>query len=1041
MDYESAYELMEHAVGVFGGDVQGLKKHKEEAQYSFPARNSADAFAKARAKTKKLTLDQWNGLCTIWPQKDKNRRWLIDAPSGSGKTFVAICLVCEFVRYPGRFELTGGVLLCSHSKRLQKKTVEEVQEYMKEVGHEVAVEEVAAHFSTITSTTTGVVLVVATIDALLVMSRSESTDVGRGGGSSNAGSGDKDVGALRFSVAVVDEGQHMFSRQPMSHLEGQHTVAAAEVRVELQRWMVKGGKSCVYVFHDPNQTYTEQAVYPEGLTPLAPFHQIVRNPARVRDMAVEYCGSLERERGQTGRLVFHELHKQAVLGAELWLCDVRPTRLRIRWGTSNYVGNLLSSTHTAGSSSTPQTSAKKGYGPGGISAWRAGWNTVGGASLRESEHLKSIRNYAEQLAPVLDKLLTNKAALTRVDNEEQVAVLMPGYSQNFIDELRQATIERAATKETKEALGDTQSGSMRVVWCAVENYSGMECAYVVVTGFQMPEYLIRRSQNGFDTRVDSSAYLAVTRCTYQLVFVEVEAAAFSEHWLIADAKNDEASRSQGFLTASLVDGATIQGTLEVNLCDAPPTKELNRATSIKLIHHGDKGYALQMKNTTFKWTDCLRMKVLDLSKDKTNRNQHSDSHSISVASAVLKELQGSIVGHVALQQLHLANNKLASFPVELMSLTALQYLSVRDNCIKLVPPGIGALTALHELHLQENKLESLPQEIGLLVMLKKLTLMKNSLTSLPDAISLLTALRDLDITNNKLEKLPEKIGALIALQRLRLERNELVCVPNGIRLLTALTSLNLAHNKLVSIPEQIGELAALQKLRLDNNRLEKVPKSIGSLAALMELRLNNNELTLVPAELGSLRVLEQLNLQHNRLVALPVELHFLTELEWLSVASNALQSVPAELGSLSRSAIDLHDNPQLLAPLSAVAQQADAPPFSDWKQVVEVILDSTQHELLKALTTLGLPRSCVRYVKFRKTGSVRSAKATEGAAWRWRRAGDGGHAQSGGGHAKDGKGSGRGKAGKGSGRGKAGKGSGRGKGKGKVAEKGGGQGR
>jgi hypothetical protein len=172
MDYESAYKLMEHAVGLFGGDVQGLKKHKEEAQYSFPARNSVDAFEKARAKTKKLTLDQWNGLFTIWPQKDRNRRWLIDAPSGSGKTFVAVRLVCEFVRYPGRFELTGGVLLCSHSKRLQKKTVEEVQEYMKEVGHEVAVEEVAAHFSTVASTSTGVVLVVATIDALLVMSRS-----------------------------------------------------------------------------------------------------------------------------------------------------------------------------------------------------------------------------------------------------------------------------------------------------------------------------------------------------------------------------------------------------------------------------------------------------------------------------------------------------------------------------------------------------------------------------------------------------------------------------------------------------------------------------------------------------------------------------------------------------------------------------------------------------------------------------------------------------------------------------------------------------
>jgi hypothetical protein len=118
MDYESAYALMERAVAAFGGDVEGLRAHKEEAQHSFPARDSAAALSKALAKAKKLTLDQWKGLCTLWPQKDRNRRWLIDAPSGSGKTCVAVRLVCEFVRYPGRFALEGAVLICSHGKLL-----------------------------------------------------------------------------------------------------------------------------------------------------------------------------------------------------------------------------------------------------------------------------------------------------------------------------------------------------------------------------------------------------------------------------------------------------------------------------------------------------------------------------------------------------------------------------------------------------------------------------------------------------------------------------------------------------------------------------------------------------------------------------------------------------------------------------------------------------------------------------------------------------------------------------------------------------------
>jgi hypothetical protein len=136
---------------------------------------------------------------------------------------------------------------------------------------------------------------------------------------------------------------------------------------------------------------------------------------------------------------------------------------------------------------------------------------------------------------------------------------MPGQSQSFIDELRCATIECAAEAETKRALADTRGGE-RVVWCAVENFSGMECANVVMTGFQTPDHLIRQHCGGGDgsNRVDPSAYLAVTRCTYQLAFVEVETADFAERWLIAEADNGEVRRSQGSSTASLVDGTTIQ---------------------------------------------------------------------------------------------------------------------------------------------------------------------------------------------------------------------------------------------------------------------------------------------------------------------------------------------------------------------------------------------------------------------------------------------------------------------------------------------------
>ena len=134
-------------------------------RHSFPARDSADALAKAKAKTRMLTHEQWKLLCMLWPQRDENRRWLINAPSGSGKTFVAVRLACEFVLHPrllGMQAQAGAVLLCSHSRRLQQKTVEEVNEYLAEMDHQVEVVDMAEqqYVTTITSKTTGVRLVV-----------------------------------------------------------------------------------------------------------------------------------------------------------------------------------------------------------------------------------------------------------------------------------------------------------------------------------------------------------------------------------------------------------------------------------------------------------------------------------------------------------------------------------------------------------------------------------------------------------------------------------------------------------------------------------------------------------------------------------------------------------------------------------------------------------------------------------------------------------------------------------------------------------------
>ena len=58
---------------------------------------------------------------------------------------------------------------------------------------------------------------------------------------------------------------------------------------------------------------------------------------------MDFCGSLDRERGQKGRVVFHELHQQAVLGAEVKLVDVESTVLRKNAGTAGEYAKRLAS--------------------------------------------------------------------------------------------------------------------------------------------------------------------------------------------------------------------------------------------------------------------------------------------------------------------------------------------------------------------------------------------------------------------------------------------------------------------------------------------------------------------------------------------------------------------------------------------------------------------------------------------------------------------------------------------------------------------------
>ncbi len=172
------------------------------------------------------------------------------------------------------------------------------------------------------------------------------------------------------------------------------------------------------------------------------------------------------------------------------------------------------------------------------------------------------------------------------------------------------------------------------------------------------------------------------------------------------------------------------------------------------------------------------------------------------------------------------NNLRGTVPVQLATLTELNYLDLSDNQLSgAIPPELGDLSPL-----------------GLVF---------------------------LDLSANQLTgAIPAELGDLSSLNVLHLNDNRLTG----------------------EIPAELGDLGSLSDLSLRNNRLNgAIPAELGDLSFLIELYLNDNQLSgPIPAELGDLSFLRELSLRDNRLNGtIPASLGNLSGLEFARFADNA----------------------------------------------------------------------------------------------------------------------------------------------------------
>jgi hypothetical protein len=603
----------------------------------------------------------------------------------------------------------------------------------------------------------------------------------------------------KFAVAVVDEGQHVFSAQTEAAIEGQHAVdisiqltesnkSLSDVSIELfgkplpetiaigigapyvdengdlfrldsDGEVVKETDMAVpsdmldnvkhageiqrharenlikqvavvsqlfelclctsprlFVFHDPNQsTSVVPPQYPTDLIAISPFQSIIRNPGRVRDVTIPFCGSLESGSEKHGTVVFHPLHSDVPLGPNVQICDVK----------------------------SPDTFAENPW-------WDDYAQHLKDGTLRVcKENMDWIIAYSAAVAQYLDGLYKEADAVRRQKKNTSVmigkkgeilagalAVLLPStIGVASVESIRRETAAKVNQQEIRIALEDGGN----IDWCVVENFSGMESPFVVLTGFHMPAHLLSYAKghlkslyspsqsNVGASRADPSFYLGATRCTFQLTVIEPEAHTFLSRYLIAEAKGGEVQHSTGGAggihnTATIIAGShAIRMVLVIDdLMYPPPLVVMQAARTIECFHCTE-GIAFEGP----RFEGCTELMHLELvgclkyfgtPKDPLDGSlgrpamfcvSMADEEPKVTAYPVLETLKVSTLTELIF--LNLADNNLVvSQVVELGNLTALRTLVLTKNNLECVPHEFSRLKKLSLLHLAGNKLRFVP---------------------------------------------------------------------------------------------------------------------------------------------------------------------------------------------------------------------------------------------------------------------------------------------------------------------------------------------
>ncbi len=342
-------------------------------------------------------------------------------------------------------------------------------------------------------------------------------------------------------------------------------------------------------------------------------------------------------------------------------------------------------------------------------------------------------------------VLLRPAAEAPVPHDTGAAVAFPGTPRELPYKLYEATLDYVADKAGKESklyraldvargfqfLGSYDPTTM--YWGSVENFAGMERAFIVVAGFMHPLYLDKRfpapvnyqknpfgfgraslsSKSDAETQINPRVYLGMTRCTFQLVVVEHNAKQFAAHFQVGKVRDGAvpySDDSKGVLHAYVENSSTLRCPVTMDLL--PPGSsydgEQDLATVCALtLRWPPEDNKIRCSwgsaATSFPWEACkslreVRFHLHERQRGKKEQKREDAEGDWSAFTQCCPSLQRLQVNGAA--------GDLQGLLAVLPAFVDLRAVVLANNPLKSIPPEIGQLTALQTLHLDNIQLGS-----------------------------------------------------------------------------------------------------------------------------------------------------------------------------------------------------------------------------------------------------------------------------------------------------------------------------------------------